>query len=119
MNLLLIDQEATVKIAALPPTKSTVPALEFPQLYIIAPGRRSAIKYALETAPPWAFDAWVQRITEGGIIFDYAQAAKLLRIDRSRWNIEEKWGMINALAEAGLKRGFKLPLYSREEAQRA
>jgi hypothetical protein len=69
--------------------------------------------YRLEVAPAWAFDAWVQRIAEEQLCAEaISWGTTLLDIDRSCWNIQEKWRIINTLAEAGCT----LPLFSREEA---
>lgn len=113
--------DITVMLPAIPviPT-TTVPELKFPQLYIVAPKLRGMEVYEIEKAPAWAFDAWCHAVARSNIVYDFAQAAKTLRIDRGRWNCEERYQMINQLAENLGERGVSLPLYnSRTEANRA
>lgn len=126
MNHSLIDED-TVVLTILPKVTRKLPVtmsiLQFPQLpvlYIIAPKLQGMEVYDLEKAPSWSFDAWCCAVANGGIVYDFAQTARDLNIDRSRWNTVERWTMVNALAENLGKIGVVLPLYtSHVGAQRA
>lgn len=113
--------ETVAVTAVLPKVKAALLEPQWPQLFIIAPvagDGMSTTVYAVEKAPAWAFDAWVFAV--GGVAFDFVQVAKTLRVDRSVWEIHQRWQVINEMAENLGEVGVRLPLYtSRIDARRA
>jgi hypothetical protein len=116
-----------------------VPALAFPQHYIIArapqtkgeqikaykaiqrgeaiPGQCLAV-YHLETAPDRAFEAWLLSCYTEHKISDLTLIAKLGSLNWIRWPLKDRYAAINLLAEY-LEGRATLPLYESKEAAQA
>lgn len=113
------NYETMAVTAVLPRVKVALLQPQFPTLYIVAPKQRGMTVYPVEKAPAWAFDAWCVALTGNNIVYDLAAAVRILHIDRSRWEVYERYQMINELAESLDKIHIRLPLYSsRIEAHR-
>lgn len=95
MSINVFDEE-TMIVPVIKIPIITVPTLEFPRFYIVAPGeatergeaQRQAV-YRLEAAPDVAFAAWIQAI-------------KGRLTHREHWPLAERWKAINELAEYGI-----------------
>jgi hypothetical protein len=111
------EAEAILKSsAAAQATKSVIVSTPQDTQYIVARGLRGAIKYSLEEAPSWAFDAWLCAIAKeelyGGIV---EPMTTMFHIDRSCWPLADRQRVIEILSGIGID----LPLYTRAEAERA
>jgi hypothetical protein len=127
------------QIPAVKAEEAEVPALTFPQHYIIArapatkgerikayrairegkaiPGQHLAV-YNLETAPDRAFEAWLLACCTDAKITDLTLIAKLGSLNWIRWPIKDRYEAINLLAEY-LEGRATLPLYESKEAAQA
>lgn len=107
---------ATITVASAPLV--AVPALRFPRLYIIAQqaseggGAPRFRAFNLEVVEPVIFDSWVMQLFKRHCTGDDSLAMMIAEVNRSRWDIADKWWALNYLAE----RGVHLPICDGEDA---
>ena len=98
-----IAEPVTPPPFTMPRKEVEVPLISFPDFWIIgvtaateSSGKPRLDVCSLESAPSFAFDAWLQ------LVLEQSHLQGLLRIHRASWPLIERWEAVTALTAAGV-----------------